>query len=73
MTITLISLLNGALGAVVLAAIVGITMLAHRLPARAPQHDHSWGLHGDPWLISDPLPEAQLVAHEFEQQRARAA
>ena len=73
MTITFISLLSGALGALVLAAIAGVTVLAHRLPATAPDHDHLWGMRGDPWVISDPLPEAQLLAHEYEQQRDRAA
>jgi hypothetical protein len=73
MTIVLIVLLNAAFGMAMLVALTGVVALAHRLPASAPDHDHSWGLHGDPWVISDPLPEAQLVAHEYEQQRARAA
>lgn len=73
MSITLITLLNAALGTMVLVTIAGAITLAHRLPTTAPHHDHSWGMHGDPWVISDPLPEAQLVAHEYEQQLERAA
>jgi hypothetical protein len=73
MTLTTIVSMNLALSAFVVAAVAGLIVLTHRLPASAPAHDASWGRGGDPWVASDPLPLAQVVAHETEREYQRAA
>lgn len=66
MTTTAILTINSVLAALVIAAVAVVVRLAHRLPSTAPHNDESWGTSGDPWVISDPLPLRQLVAHELE-------
>lgn len=73
MTTTLIITSNAILGLLVIAAVGALVHLAHRLPATAPHSDESWGTHGDPWVVSDPLPLRQLVAHENKRELSRAA
>lgn len=73
MTLTTIIVLNASLAGLVVLAVAHLVALAHRLPNLAPHHDSGWGLGGDPWVASDPLPLVQLVAHESAQQLRRAA
>jgi len=70
MTPTTIIVLNGALALLTAGALPSLIWLAHRLPAAAPHHDRLWGRGGDPWVVSDPLPLAQVVAHERERRAA---
>ena len=73
MTNTLIIVLNASFSALVILAAGGLVALAHRLPGSAPHHDALWGNGGNPWVPSDPLPLAQLAAHEHDRVLARAA
>jgi len=73
MTNSLIIPLNASLSLLVILAAGALVALAHRLPSSAPQHDSLWGSGGNPWVVSDPLPLAQLAAHEHERELARAA
>jgi len=73
MTNTLIIVLNAALSIPALLALGRLVVLAHRLPSSAPHHDVRWGNSGNPWVPSDPLPLAQLTAHERGRELARAA
>jgi hypothetical protein len=73
MTISLIIVLNVTLSLFVFGALAALIHLAHRLPSSAPHHDELWGNGGNPWVVSDPLPLAQLAAHEDERDFARAA
>jgi hypothetical protein len=73
MTNSLIIVLNASLSLLVLLVVGGLVALAHRLPTSAPHHDPLWGNGGNPWVPSDPLPLAQLAAHERERELARAA
>ncbi len=73
MTTTTITVLNLAPALFVVLAVAAAMTLAHRLPTSAPHHDADWGRGGDPWIGSDPLPLAQLVAHESERELAHAA
>jgi hypothetical protein len=73
MTNSLIISLNASLSVLVILLVGGLVALAHRLPASAPHHDALWGNGGNPWVPSDPLPLAQLTAHERERELARAA
>jgi hypothetical protein len=66
-------LLNIALSLLVFGSLGALVALAHRLPSTAPHHDELWGNGGNPWVVSDPLPLAQLAAHEDERRLARAA
>lgn len=72
MTLTTIVILNLCLSALTIFAVYGLIRLAHRLPAVAPHDDERWG-RGNAWVPSDPLPLAQLAAHEDERELARAA
>jgi len=72
MTLTTIVILNLVLSALTMLAVYGLVRLAHRLPATAPHDDEKWG-RGLAWVPSDPLPLAQLSAHEDERKLARAA
>ncbi len=73
MTMTTIIILNAVLALLTILAVAALTVLAHSLPSRAPHADGSWGTSGDPWVPSDPLPLAQLAAHEADRELARAA
>lgn len=73
MTNSLIIVLNASLSVLVLLVLGGLIVLAHRLPRSAPHHDALWGNGGNPWVPSDPLPLAQLAAHERERELRRAA
>ena len=73
MPITYVILVNVILGVLVIAGLSPVMLLARRLPAAAPHQDGSWGLGGDPWIASDPLPVVELVRHEYERERERAA
>jgi hypothetical protein len=73
MTNSLIIVLNLTLALFVFAALAALVHLAHRLPSSAPHHDELWGNGGNPWVVSDPLPLAQLAAHEDERELVRAA
>lgn len=73
MPITYVILVNVILDALVVAGLSRVMLLARRLPAAAPHQDESWGLGGDPWIASDPLPVVELVTHEYERERERAA
>jgi hypothetical protein len=73
MTSSHIILLNATLAILVILMVGGIVALAHRLPTSAPHYDALWGNSGNPWVPSDPLPLAQLTAHERERGLARAA
>jgi hypothetical protein len=73
MTNSLIILLNIALSVLVFVSLGALVHLAHRLPSSAPHHDELWGNGGNPWVVSDPLPLAQLAAHEDEGELVRAA
>ena len=73
MPTTYIILVNFILAVLVIAALSRVMLVARRLPAAAPHNDESWGLGGDPWIASDPLPVVELATHEYERQRARAA
>ena len=73
MPITYVILVNVILGVLVIAGLSRVMLLARRLPTAAPHQDESWGLGGDPWIASDPLPVVELVTHEYERDRARAA
>jgi hypothetical protein len=73
MPITYVILVNVILDVLVLGGLSRIMLLARRLPAAAPHQDESWGLGGNPWIASDPLPVVELVAHEYERERERAA
>ena len=73
MSITYVILVNVILDVLVIGALSRVMLLARRLPAAAPRHDKSWGLGGDPWVVSDPLPVIELVTHEYERERERAA
>jgi hypothetical protein len=73
MTTTVIIILNLTLAALTVLAVGGLVALAHRLPTSAPHHDELWGNGGNPWVPSDPLPLAQLAAHERERELVRAA
>jgi hypothetical protein len=65
--------LNASLAVLVILVLGAFVTLAHRLPTSSPHHDASWGNGGNPWVPSDPLPLAQLAAHERERELARAA
>ena len=73
MTNSSILLLNASLSILVILAVGALVALAHRLPSSAPHHDALWGSGGNPWVVSDPLPLAQLAAHEHQRDLARAA
>jgi hypothetical protein len=74
MTITGIILSNAALAAFALFAIARVVAFAHRLSPAPVHHDEdSWGLEGNPWVISAPLPLARLAAHEDERERVLLA
>jgi len=73
MPITYVILVNIILDALVVAGLSRVMLLSRRLPAAAPHQDESWGLGGDPWIASDPLPIVELVTHEYERERERAA
>ncbi len=73
MTTTMLITINAALGLLTMLAVASLTFLAHRLPAAAPHADAAWGTSGDPWVPSDPLPLAQLAAHERDRELVRAA
>ena len=73
MPTTYVILVNVILDLLVIGGLGRVMLLARRLPATAPHRDESWGLGGDPWIASDPLPVVELVTHEYERQRARAA
>jgi hypothetical protein len=73
MTYTLIILLNGMLAALVVLGVGIVVAVAHRLPSSAPHHDALWGNGGNPWVPSDPLPLAQLAAHERRRELELAA
>jgi len=73
MDMTLIIALNLVLSLIVIAAVGGLVVLAHRLPSSAPHSDESWGTNGDPWVPSDPLPFRQLATHEQDRAAERAA
>lgn len=70
MTPMTIIVLDGALALLTLGAIASLIWLAHRLPTAAPHHDRLWGRGRDPWVVSDPLPLVQVVAHERERRAA---
>ena len=72
MTLTTIIILNLILSALTVLAVYALVRVAHRLPAVAPHDDANWG-RGLAWVPSDPLPLAQLAAHEDERDFARAA
>jgi hypothetical protein len=71
-TIALI-LVNLGASLLTILAVLALVRLAHRLPAHAPHDDATWGRGGDPWVVSDPLPLAQLAAHETRRDLVRAA
>lgn len=73
MTNSMIVSLNAGLSLLVVLAVGGLVALAHRLPSSAPHHDTAWGTGGNPWVPSDPLPLAQLAAHEHARQLDLAA
>ncbi len=73
MTNSLIIVLNLSLALFVFVTLAALIQLAHRLPSSAPHHDELWGNGGNPWVVSDPLPLAQLAAHEDERELVRAA
>jgi hypothetical protein len=73
MPITYVILVNVILDVLVIAGLSRVMLIARRLPAAAPHQDESWGLGGDPWIASDPLPVVELGRHEYERERARAA
>ena len=73
MTNSLIIVLNLAMSLFVFVALAALVHRAHRLPSSAPHHDELWGNGGNPWVVSDPLPLAQLAAHEDERELVRAA
>jgi hypothetical protein len=73
MPITYVILANVLLDSLAIAGVARVMLLARRLPAVAPHQDESWGLGGDPWIASDPLPVRELVRHEYERERERAA
>lgn len=73
MTIPTLIALNLFLGLFVGLAVAGLVALAHRLPAVAPHHDELWGQGGNPWVASEPLPLAQLVAYEQDRELTLAA
>jgi len=73
MTNTLLITLNASLAVLAVLVVARLVALAHRLPSSAPHHDALWGNGGNPWVPSDPLPLAQLVAHEHDRELARAA
>jgi hypothetical protein len=70
MPITYLILLNVILDVLAITGLSRVMLLARRLPAVAPHQDESWGLGGDPWIASDPLPVVELVRHEHERERA---
>jgi hypothetical protein len=69
MTMTTIIILNLALSLVAVLGVAGLTLLAHRLPSKAPLEDERWG-RGHAHVPHDPLPLAQLARHEDELARA---
>jgi hypothetical protein len=73
MNMTTIILVNLGLALLTLLAVAGVVRLAHRLPSAVSGDDADWGRGGDPWVPSEPLPLAQLRAHETERELARAA
>ncbi|MBA3841847.1 MAG: hypothetical protein H0X39_04380 [Actinobacteria bacterium] len=73
MSTTLIITSDAILGLLVIAAVAALVHLAHRLPETAPHSDETWGIQGDAWVASDPLPLRQLAAHEDERELQRAA
>jgi hypothetical protein len=73
MTNSLIIVLNVTLSLLVFLSLGALVRVAHRLPSSAPHHDELWGKGGNPWVVSDPLPLAQLAAHEDERELVRAA
>jgi hypothetical protein len=73
MSITHVILVNVILDVLVIAGLSRVMLLARRFPAAAPHQDESWGLGGDPWIASDPLPVVKLGRHEYERGRTRAA
>ena len=72
MTLTTIITLNLVVSVLTILGVYGLIRLAHRLPAVAPHDDANWG-RGHAWVPSDPLPLAQLAAHEDERELVRAA
>jgi hypothetical protein len=73
MTSTTIILVNVLLSILVLAAVGGLTHLAHRLPNAAPDDDENWGKRPDVWVVSGPLPLHQVARHETARTLALAA
>jgi hypothetical protein len=73
MPITYLILVNAVLDVLVITGLSRVMLLARRLPVAGPHQDESWGLGGDPWIASDPLPVVELVTHEHKRERARAA
>jgi len=73
MSITLIVILNLALSLLAILLAFGLVLVSHRLPAASPYEDEGWGRGGNPWVASDPLPVAQVSAHETKLELARAA
>ncbi len=70
---TTIIAINLILSAIIVAAVAGVVWLAHRLPVLAPRSDERWGIGGDPWVPSAPLPLQQVARHEDEHGLDRAA
>jgi hypothetical protein len=73
MTTTLLLTINIVLGTLTIVAVAGLVHLAHHLPSSAPHSDETWGIGGDPWVASDPLPFRQLASHESERELQRVA
>ncbi|HVU76028.1 MAG TPA: hypothetical protein VHC67_00500 [Gaiellaceae bacterium] len=65
-------ILNLVLALIALGAVLGLVVVAHRLPDSAPHSDESWGTEGAR-IPSEPLPLRQVSEHADERDAARAA
>ena len=65
-------ILNIVLALFAIGAVLGLVVLAHRVPSSAPMSDESWG-RDDQWVPSDPLPFRQLAVHEQHRELQHAA
>ena len=66
-------IVNLLLALVALGAVGGLVWFAHRLPDSAPDSDATWGIGGDPWVPSEPLPLREIAEHADQRDAARAA